>query len=204
MTEPNFEPHLEMGSNTDATAWIESSTLPDEQKSDLRRFVAAFPTLTFARHTDALLDQLEQKDQVHLPRWLRDTVSTLAFVFPPLRFQVDDYQYLCPRSDYVDEVWYEFDFGYAHDQERQLFLDQGGVYPIGSWYGTDESYLAVDMTDPNDQRIFEFASEDLLDNSLDGKEVRASVYPIFDSYAQLLAHVTVGRLPDGSLVEARE
>jgi hypothetical protein len=75
---------------------------------------------------------------------------------------------------------------------------------MGSWWGTDRSYLAVDLKDPSDRRIFEFASEDLLDNSIDGRPVRGSVYPIFDSYAQFLAHVVEARLPDGTLLRAQE
>jgi len=204
MPEFDREQHVTTGNSTEAAAWVEESTLPGEQKGELLRFVANFPSLRFSKEDDELFDRLEETDQVTLPRWLRDVRKTLTFVYPAMRVRVDDYTHLCPRSDAVEKVWYELRLGYADEEQRELFFDEAQVYPIGSWWGTDRSYLAVDLENPADERIFEFASEDLLDNSIDGRPVRGSVYPVFDSYAQFLAHIVEGELPDGTVVRKKQ
>jgi hypothetical protein len=202
MPEFRAEDHLTVGSADEAERWVDASALPDAQKADLRRFVAAFPDLEFVKEDDTLLDHIEEVEEITLPEWFRAQRTTLAFVSPPMRFRVDDYEYVCPRSDVVEKVRYELRLGYADEEQRDLFFDEAKVFPIGSWWGTDRSYLAIDLEDPSDERVFEFASQDLLDNSIDGRPVRGSVYPIFDSFPQLLAHIIDGELPDGRTVRA--
>ncbi|HEV8561816.1 MAG TPA: hypothetical protein VGR06_36300 [Actinophytocola sp.] len=203
MFEFDFEQYATRGDRADAESWVEASDLGAEHKADLRQFIANFSALEFVRDHDELYDELEAADQVTLPRWLRQVRTTLAFVHPPMRVRVDDYIHLCPRSESVEKVWYELRLGYADEEQRELFHDEAEVYPIGSWWGTDRSYLAIDLKDHDDERIFEFASEDLLDNSIDGRPVRGSLYPVFDSYAQFLAHIVEGRRPDGTMVPMR-
>lgn len=202
MSDFSFDAHRTVGDSTVAVGWIAASRLPAEQKVHLQRFVDAFPSLGFFKEDDGLLDHLEEADQVTLPTGLREVRKTVAFVEPPMLVRVDDYRYLTPRSDIVEKVWYDIRLGYADEEQRELFHDEAGLYPIGSWRGTNRSYLAVDLQDPDDERVFECASQDLIDNSIDGRPVRDSVYPIFDSYAEMLAHIVEGRRPDGTAVEA--
>ncbi len=143
----------------------------------------------------ALLDHVEQRDQLTLPRWFRDQRQVLAFVAAPaahhgalVRF--DDFDQLGPRSDTLDRIWYAIELdGYRDDEQRELFLDQAASYPIGQWPHTDRSFLAIHTADLDDPRIYEFAAQDLLDNVLDGGAARDSVYPAFDSYARMLSHI---------------
>lgn len=191
MTEFDYERHLVKGDADTAHSWIESSTLSEEQKADLRRFVTNFPTLTFAKEDDAVLDHYEEIDRVVLPPWLRQIRATLAFVDPPMLLRVDDFQsYESPRSDDVEDIWYNLRFGYQGDEQRTLFLDDAGVYRIGVWWEDAESYLGVKLDDPEDRRIFDFSGADLRDNKLAGRPVRGSLYPVFGSYTELLAHIT--------------
>ncbi|MFI5794640.1 hypothetical protein [Streptomyces sp. NPDC051677] len=190
MTEFDYERHLVKGDADTARSWVESSALPDDQKADLLTFVANFPSLTFVKEDDAVFEHYAETDGVTLPPWLREVRSTLAFVDPPVLLQVDDFQwYDSPRSDDVEDIWYDLRFGYHGEEQRALFSDDARIYRIaGSWDG-EESYLGVDLLNPEDQRIFDFSGADLRDNKLAGRPVRGSLYPVFGSYAEFLAHI---------------
>ena len=198
MTDPDASQDLTLGTAADAIAWLEGSPLPEDQRQLLARFTERFSTLTFARETDESLDRMAAAEGIEVPAWYRAVRTTLAFVHPPMRVRFDDYDRLGPRSDNVEDIWYELQPGYADSEQRGLFRDQARCYPIGRWFGTDQSYLAVNLEDPADERIHEFAAEDLRDNLYDGKPARASVYVAFDSYASMLDHIAEGELPDGT------
>ncbi|MGW7253697.1 hypothetical protein [Streptomyces sp. NPDC054834] len=201
MTGFDYEQHLIKGDADTALSWVESSALPDDQKAGLLRFVTNFPSLTFVKEDDVILDHYAAADRVALPAWLREVRSTLAFVDPPVLLRVDDFQWhYSPRSDDVEDIWYELRFGYHGEEQRALFFGDAKIYRIGAWWGTDESCLGVDLQAPEDQRIFDFSGADLRDNKLAGRPVRGSLYPVFDSYAQFLAHVAEVRpLDDAGL-----
>jgi hypothetical protein len=201
MAEFDFALHRIRGNNNDATAWVRASSLLDEDKADLLTFIGRFSSLTFFHETDKLLDHIEATDRVKLPAWFREMCKVLAFVDPPMHVRFDDYDHLLPRSDDVDGAWYALALGYSDDEQRELFLDKAGCYPIGAWSGTGYSYLAVSLWDDNDRRILEFAREDLLDNVLDGKPARASVRPAFNSYPRMLLHIAQGRSPSGAFID---
>lgn len=206
MTE--FDDHrargdLTRGDADAARSWVRASALPEDQKADLLRFVDNFPSLTFVKESGAVLDHYAETDGVTLPRWLREVRSTLAFVDPPGQVRVDDFEwYQSPRADDVEDIWYDVRFGYHGQEQRELFFGDARVYRIGVWWDTDDSYLGVDLENPQDQRILDFSGADLRDNKLAGRPVRGSLYPIFTSYARFLAHVCEVRLPDGSTVGA--
>lgn len=203
MTNSNL--HSASGTAREARSWIESSTLPEDQKKDLLTFVGNFPSLTFTRDDTVALDRYATTDDVELPTWLREARSVLACVDPPVCIRVDDFQwYNSPNSDEVGDIWYEIRFGYAGKEQRQLLFNEAGIYPIGAWSGSDESYLGVDLQNPTDTRIFEFSYENLLDNKLGGRPVRGSLYPVFASYTQLLAHVVAIKLPNGAEIKAKK
>jgi hypothetical protein len=189
---------LYRGDAVAARSWIERSALPEEDKADLLRFVARFPSLTFVKEDSALLDRYAEDDRVTLPQWFRDVRSTLAFVEPHVLVRVDDFEwYESPRADRVEDIWYDLRLG-CGGEDRDLLVDDGRIYPIGSDRNNHEIQLGVDLEDPSDRRIFDFHAEDLLDDKLDGVPLRGSLSPVFSSYARLLAHVVEIRpLPGG-------
>ena len=180
--------------------WVRTSSLSDDGKGELIRFIGRFRALTFFKEDDPLLDHLEEVDRVKLPPWFRTVRKTLAFVDPPMQVRFDDYDHVLPGSDDVEDAWYVFDLGYGDDEQRRLFHDEAGCYPIGDWRATGYSSLAIGMLDERDERILEFTRQDLLDNVLNGKPARASVRCAFDSYPRMLAHIVQGRLPGGVLI----
>ena len=191
MTDFAYQEHLIKGDADLAQSWIHSSSLPDEEKSHLSRFVTSFSKLTFVKEDAPILDHYTETDGISLPPWLREVRSTLAFVDPPMLARVDDFQwYDSPRSDDVEEIWYNLRFGYHGEEQRQLFSDDAGIYRIGESSDGDGLYLGVDLQDHEDRRIFDFFGGDLRDNKLAGRPVRGSLYPIFESYAALLGHIT--------------
>jgi hypothetical protein len=191
MTDFDFEEHLIAGDADAARSWVESSALSAEQQADLLHFISKFPTSTFVREDDAILDYYEEIDRLTLPEWFRKARSTLAFIHPAKLFRVDDFQwYNSPRADDVGDAWYELRAGYQGEEQRTLLFRDAMVYRIGAWSGTDESYLGIDLHDPGDHRIFDFSGADLRDNMLAERPVRGSLYPIFESYPRLLAHIT--------------
>jgi hypothetical protein len=182
--------HLTKGDAAAARSWVERSTLPEQDKADLLRFVASFPSLTFVKEDPALLDRYAEADRVTLPPWFRDVRSTLAFVEPHVLVRVDDFEwYSSPRADGVEETWYDLRPGCGGEEDRDLLVGDGGIYPIGNDWDNGETQLGIDLENPSDRRIFDFHSEDLLDNKLDGLPPRGSLSPVFTSYARLLAHV---------------
>lgn len=190
MTEFDYGRHLIKGDAHTARSWIESSTLPEEQKIDLQQFVDNFPSLTFTREDDIILDRHGEVGGVQLPSWLREVRTTLAFVDPPVLCRVGDFQwYDSPRCEAVDRIWYEVQFGYSSEEERARLRDGAEIYPIGGWFGSDRSYLGIDLQNQQDTRIFDFSGEDMLDDELDDEPLRNSLFPIFSSYARFLAHV---------------
>lgn len=203
MTDFDEHPHLITGDAATATTWIEESALTDDDKAALRRFVARFPSLTFVKEDDAQLNQYEETDGVTLPPWFRETRSTLAYTVPGAQVRVDGFGWdESPRADEQDTHWYEVEPGYVNEENRETMFDLARVYPIAQWFANDRSYLAVDLEDPSDRRILEFALEDLWDDEAKGEPLRESTFPAFSSYADLLGHVVAVKLPDGTVIEA--
>lgn len=202
MAEFDLSKHRVRGDSSEAASWVRASSLPDEDKEKLLSFISHFSGLTFFHEDDELLDHVESIDRVKLPSWFRQLRKVLAFVDPPMQVRFDDYEHLLPRSDDIEDAWYAFDLGYGDEEQRELFLEKAGCYPIGDWVGTGYSYLAINLWDDSDRRILEFAREDLLDNVLNGKPARASVRAAFDSYSRMLSHIVQGRLQDGTLVDS--
>jgi hypothetical protein len=192
MAAPGFDPdaHRIRGSSSDAAAWVAQSALPDDHKALLQQFIARFPSLTFFKDDQALLDHVEQEERVKLPAWFRRQRQTLAFVAPPVHFRIDDFDQLGPRSDTLDRIWYATDlYGYRDDEQRELFLDKGAIFPFVQWPGTDRSVFAISTSDHSDEAIWEFAAEDMLDSVLDGEPAREALNKAFDSYASMLSHI---------------
>jgi hypothetical protein len=193
----DYDAHRILGSSSDAATWIAQSSFADAHKALLQKFIVRFPALTFFKEDQALLDHIEQQERVTLPRWFRAQRQTLAFVVPPVDFRIDDFDQLGPRSDTLDRIWYTTDlYGYRDDEQRGLLLDKASIFPIAQWPHTDRSFFAISMADDNDEAIWEFAAQDMLDSILDGEQAREALNPAFDSYASMLSHII--EIRDGS------
>ncbi|MFD0343763.1 hypothetical protein ACFVH0_34670 [Streptomyces sp. NPDC127117] len=193
--------YLTHGSSEDALSWIENSELNEEQRGQLNQFVSRFPSLTFAKGTTAFLDSVERENRVELPADLKSIITTLVLAGEFPEFQVDDYTHWTPRTDNPIPIWYASDWGYTNDQERRSFL-QAGMFPVAQWADTGLSTLAINVTDNRDTRVFEFTGEDIVDDIQSNQTPDSSVFPAFNSYTEMLSHITELRLPDNTIIQA--
>lgn len=197
----DYDAHRILGTSSDAAAWVAQSSLAAAHQRLLQQFIARFPSLMFFKDDQAVLDHVEQRNQVALPPWFRAQRQTLAFVAPPVLAQIDDFDRLGPRSDTLDEIWYEFDlYGYRDDEQRELLFGKAASFPFAEWPFTDRSFLALHTADHGDERIYEFAREDVLDCVLNGEPPRDGLNVAFDSYASMLSHVIAIKDAAGNVI----
>lgn len=193
-----------IGNADEAIRWVDNSPLSSEYKELLLRFVRRFPSMMFVKdHGSRLLREAERREGLALPAWFHEIRQTLRFVEPRMQVRFDDFDSYTPRADYLDEIWYSVGLISMGDEQHKLFVEEARVCPMAEWVEENRSFLAVQLDNPGDARVHEFSAPDLLDNVLDGKPAGISVHPAFDSYPSMLSHVTAGRLPDGTVIEAR-
>ncbi|WP_329036562.1 hypothetical protein OIE71_26325 [Streptomyces sp. NBC_01725] len=202
MTDFSEDQYRITGDAATAASWVEDSGLPDEDKAALRRLVGRFPLLRFVRERDALLDHYEAVDHIALPAWFRESRSTLATIEPYSHLRIDAFRFDGSPREFPGDEYYEISPGYINSEIRELLFDGAHAYLIGQWFGTDRSCLAIDLENPQDRRIFEFAMEDMYDDEAENRPLRESLAPVFASYADLLGHIVEVRLPDGHVVAA--
>ena len=127
--------------------------LPD--KHTLRTVIDRFPTVMFYRDDATLLDHLERRNEVTLPGWLRQARQTLAGPVPGVRIRFDDFDHLGPFSDtraedgFLKMTYGDHFVGYTQDEQRALFLDEAGCYPILSATNGVQYQLAASLTTVN-------------------------------------------------------
>ncbi|MFE9611281.1 hypothetical protein [Streptomyces sp. NPDC006012] len=184
--------------------WVWAAELPERHKHNFIRFVERFPSLTFARDTEESLDEVESRDGVVLPSHIRNFRRTLSFVAPPLLALFDGYDYECSKSDAEVDIWYGIGLGEAGEEVLEDFLARAHSYVVGSWHGSDNSYLTVDTVNVEDERIFEFAGDDLAYALLEGSPVEEIIEPAFASYSSMLAHIVALRTWEGAVTLAAD
>jgi len=189
--------YIERGDSETAQGWIAVSSLPKRSKELLTRFVHRFPTVEFYREDAAFLDAIEREQGVVLPPWLRTIRQTFAYVLPDhpyydVRARFDRSKHpIFDREDH-DQLWYTIGVrGYDNGEIRDTLEEIEGLrlFPIGIMLETGISWLAVNLADPTDQRVYEFNLENLSDNKHNGVPLARSVYPMFDTYAEMIAHI---------------
>ncbi|WP_262697654.1 MULTISPECIES: hypothetical protein [Streptomyces] len=200
-----------MGSSTgrelfaDANAalrWVWDSDLPQRYKQNFARFIKRFPSFTFTRDSEESLDEVESRDGVVLPSHIRNSRCALSFVHPPLLALFDGYDYECSKSDSEVDIWYGIGLGEAGEEVLEDFAERAHSYVVGSWHGSDNSYLVVDTFNMEDERIFEFAGDDLAYALLEGNSVEEIIEPAFASYSSMLAHIVALRTWEGAVTLA--
>ncbi|MFI5752343.1 hypothetical protein ACIBBE_42335 [Streptomyces sp. NPDC051644] len=197
-----------IGGYQDALYWISASSLRIEDKANLNKFVTNYPNFSFFQDATEEISRHERKDRVRIPSWFRHIRETLAFVHPatlthpPILARFDTSDYDCNMSDSEEVQWYQLKIGVMGEDDRDLFVDQAGLYPIATWFGTDQSYLAINLRDSSDRRIHEFSGADYWDMSFNGESLEGSNQPAFISYSRMLSHISGFKFADGSIVSA--
>lgn len=171
------------------------------QKSQLTAFVQRFPSITHTRGSDEFLDFMESANRVRIPDSFRSAFRTLMLAEDFPDFRVSSYSYWTPRTDNFLPIWYTGDWGYTNDQERSSLL-QAHMFPVAQWAETGISSLAINISDEADPKVYEFTSEDILDDIRGNLKPDSSVFPAFASYPEMISHIIELRLPDGTLVQA--
>ncbi len=174
--------------------WIKHSTLPAAEKEGLRRFVDHFPTLTFYRDDSAWLDEVERDDDVILPQWLRRMHHTLSYVMPDhyVLARFDHSAHPSLRDEELRGHWYKLNAFGSTGHEEVAFLqrmDRVRPYPFAVDNVPGRSKLAINLADQTDRRVYEYTFEDLLSIDDDDFPPEDSVFEMFPSYADMLAHV---------------
>lgn len=121
---------------------------------------------------------------------------------PPTLVRFEEPDYDCNMFDSGEIQWYQLKIGVMGDDDRDLFIDKAGLYPIATWFGTDQSYLAINLRDPSDGRIHEFSGADYWDMSFNGESLEEESQPAFTSYSRMLSRILEFKFADGSTVLA--
>jgi hypothetical protein len=199
-----LDEHITVGSSVEATAWVRDSSLGPECKEAMLGLIARFPTQTFTREDDALLDHFESIDDVELPGWLRRIRTTLSGFGSAVALRFDGIGPESPRSDQVGDIWYVWQLAAWDEEMRGILRDDMRVYPVADWRETLRSCLAIDLANPEDERIFEYSYLSVVDNwSLD-EPLRDAMYPAFRSYCAMISHIVAVQTTDGAVVDAEK
>jgi len=205
----DYPAHRVVGSSAEAFDWTGRSSLPEEDKTALLAFVDRFPGAAFYRDDAVLLDQLERRNAVTLPPWLREIRQVLAGPGPDAHIRFDGFDYLGPRTDRTDDdgfidLWYEDNFfGYLQEEDRDLLRSGAECYPILCATTSANHLLAADLGDPENRHVLDLCDEDIMDNRYAGIPGTESVHPAFESYASMLSHIVECRAKDGTVTRAR-
>ncbi len=185
---------LVVGNGEKARMWVKDSALPNTTKAALSSFIDRFPTLTFYREESMWLDSIEGRLQITLPRWFRAIRQTLTFAMPDhyiwARFHQSQHPHLSDEE--LRRRWYTVNLiGAPSRSERALLERMQGIrpYPIGRDETPGGSTFAINLSDATDQRVFEYGSEFLMEEDLEGNPIEEAVNPMFGSYADMIGHI---------------
>jgi hypothetical protein len=195
---------------------VNDSQLSQIDKENYKIFIENFIELTFYYNKSFALDELELDLGIKFPQQLRvcrDILASVLYGFS-VEFKFKSFIRSSPRKDYIDFLWYSVDLlGMPTKGDlRDLFLTTSQNYsfiPIATVSGdrnAENYFLAMNLNN-NDLKIYEFDTQDLFDNKSTNEPIEQSAYEIFDSYPQMLAHISEIKYIDGKkeiIVKARE
>jgi hypothetical protein len=199
-----------------AKARVMQSNLSQQDKKYFLIFIKNFEELTFYYNKSFALDELELDLGIKFPQQLRvyrDILASVLYGFS-VEFKFKSFIRSSPRKDYIDFLWYSVDLlGMPTKGDlRDLFLTTSSNYsfiPIATVSGdrnAENYFLAMNLHN-NDLKIYEFDTQDLFDNKSTNESIEQSAYEIFDSYPQMLAHISEIKYLDGKkeiIIKARE
>jgi hypothetical protein len=185
---------------------VEDSNLNSGDKEYYLLFIENFSDLIFYKNTDACLINIETENQIHLPEILKMYRSTLASVSygKKVKFKFGSFIQETPRTDKLPDLWYSIglnSFSFEGNM-RKIMLESASNFSLFPIAKTDSElsssgyYFGMNTqnTDPN---IYEFNILDVFDSYNDNESIEQSVYPIYDSYPQMLAHISEIKYMDG-------
>jgi hypothetical protein len=199
----------------EANDQIDHSQLSQSDKENYTIFIDHFKDLTFYHNKSFALDELELDLNIKFPQQLRLYRGILASVLygVSVEFKFKSFIRSSPRKDDIDHLWYSVDLlGMPTKGDlRDLFLNTSQDYsfvPIATVSGDRNSenyFLAMNLKN-NDPKLYEFDTQDLFDNKSSNEPIEQSAYEVFDSYPQMLAHISEIKYLDGKkeiIVKAR-
>ena len=197
----DFASHRVFGDADEARGW-----LPSDDQPDLRQFIDRFPGQVFFWEDAVVAAAVSAEAETPVPAPVAGARAVLAGALPDedARFRLTGYTGISPRADRGPAIWYRPSLGrYSTPDRRELFLSDAGLFPLAEAVEAGGSILAARAAG-GDPAIYEFSEEDLADARSEGRPVTDSVYRVFVSYAELLAHIAAFRLPDGTVINAAD
>jgi hypothetical protein len=195
---------------------VNNANISEEDKRDYHSFINNFSELSFFSSTDFGLNETELDIKVKLPENLRTYRKILADVLfgYPMEMKFKSFIRSTPRADELTKLWYSVGLmGLSLDGDTgRILLDSNPDYsliPIATVTGTPDAsnYFLAMNSRKNDQKIYEFNLLDIFDTYNEGEPIDQSAYEVFDSYPQMLAHISEIKYMDGKkeiIVKAQE
>jgi hypothetical protein len=200
----------------EAKKTIAESDLTQDSKDNYLIFLDKFPTLDFFSNSESSIAQIESENGIQFSENIRVFRKTLASVMygKKVEFRFKSFLGETPRSDKLTKLWYsiglnKFSFSGTN---REILLKSDpelSLIPIANTNGQDNSsgyYLGINSVG-EDSSIYEFSILDIFDSYNEGESISQSIYPVFDSYPQMLAHISEIKYLDGKkevIVKARD
>jgi predicted DNA-binding protein YlxM (UPF0122 family) len=194
---------------------VEESVFSAEDKENYLSFINNFQNLNFYYNTDLSMAEPATKDNIYFPKNFSDYRKTLADILYGFNVEIkfDSFNGYSPRGKRLENIWYSIDpgdFSFNDDQKKVLLESSESfrLLPIGFTSSNDAQgcYLAINLSN-NDNSIYEFHMQDLYDNYSSGEPIDEMTSVVFDSYPQMLAHISEIKYLDGKkeiIVKARE
>jgi hypothetical protein len=207
--------YAELLDYNNAVQKVEKANILSLEKIDFLLFLNKFHDLSFYSNTDLAVNYIEAQNNLKLPENIRSFRKTIASVMYGSRveFKLRKFTTYTPRSDELKNYWYSLSMSpiTLEGSVREILLNDTNeelFFPIANITNADVSgiYLALNIRN-NDKKIYEFNILDVFDSQSEGSPIIQSIYPVFDSYPQMLAHISEIKYLDGKkeiIVKARE
>lgn len=185
--------HIEIGESDSVHRWVEKSSLLADDRANLLSFVRKFPSLLFYRYREVPYD--DDHFYAPLPRWLKNISMAFSWVYSEgtAAFQLDN-----DEGNTYDFSLYSESIDSAYiGLFRSLAKDSLFLIPIAGSLDDPGEVLAVSYRDEEDRKIYSFHAESLADYRRNGFPVKDAISPIYDSYTDMLAHISLIRLQSG-------
>jgi hypothetical protein len=180
------------GDATEARRWIAGLDASYPERRQYERFVARFPEETFFREAPFFIDEMERLHRVTFSpesfRWHRETF--LAGVRPAERYLRVRLRFAHPAISRQGEVYKLGYVGLYNDEDRALFLDRLGLFPIADIAEPrDLGHSMLAIRPRGGSMIFEFSPRALHAAVEDGEDPADLLADVFWSWAELLEGV---------------
>ena len=109
----------------------------------------------------------------------------LTFILPS---QGASFQFGEEVSDLPEDIWYSFEYRESGGRER--FGDKETRLPFVLARSVEgNSILAIDLANMEDQQVYEYDLENVIDPYPTGESLSHFMFPVFRSYADMLSQI---------------